>query len=89
MPVDIRGLCKQAIMDDIFGRTIGNVFESGLSDAGSTEEVIGLLESLEEKWSSRHQNGKASDSWLGLNKKEDFIRSVLDWDWHGGCVKYV
>ena len=44
----------------------GSVFESGLSDAGSAEEIIGMLESLEEKWSSRHQNGKAFHSWLGF-----------------------
>lgn len=75
--MDIRGECKQSIMDDIFGRQIGSVFESGLSDAGSAEEFIGMLESLEEKWSSLHQNGKAFHSWFGLNKKEDFIRSVI------------
>ena len=54
-------------MDDVFGKKIGSVFESGLSDA----------ESLEEKWSSLHQNGKAFHSWFELNKKEDFIRSVI------------
>ena len=57
---------------------LGNgVFESGMSDAGSAEEFIGMLKSLEEKWSSLHQNGKAFHSWFGLNKKEDFIRSVI------------
>ena len=35
--MNIRGDCKQSIMDDIFGRKIGSVFESGLSDAGSAE----------------------------------------------------
>ena len=45
--MDIRGEYKQSIMDDIFGKKIGSVFESGLSDAGSTEEFIGMLESLE------------------------------------------
>ena len=44
--MDSRGECKQTIMDDIFGRKIGSVCESGLSDAGSAEEVIGMLESL-------------------------------------------
>ena len=67
--MDITGKCKQGIMDDIFGRKIGRVFESGLSDAGSVEEFIGMLESLEEKWSSLHQNGKAFHSWFGLKKK--------------------
>ena len=75
--MNIRGNCKQSIMDDIFGRKIGSVFESGLSDAGSAEEFIGMLESLEEKWSSLHQNGKAFHSWFGLKKKEEFIRSVI------------
>lgn len=37
-------------MDDIFGRKIGSVFESGFLDVGSVEEFIGMLESLEEKW---------------------------------------
>ena len=78
MRTDSRRECKQTIMDDIFGRKIGSVFESGLSDAGSAEEVIGMLDGLEEKWSSRHQNGKAFHSWFGLNKNYDFIRSVLD-----------
>ena len=48
--MDITGESKQGIMDDIFGRKIGSVFESGLLDAGSAEEFTGLLESLEKKW---------------------------------------
>ena len=52
--MNIKGESKQSIMDDIFGRKIGSIFESGLSDAGSAEEFIGLFESLEEKWSSLH-----------------------------------
>ena len=48
--MDIKGESKQSIMDDIFGRKIGSVFESGLLDAGSAEEFTGLLESLEKKW---------------------------------------
>ena len=47
--MDITGESKQGIMDDIFGRKIGSVFESGLSDAESAEEIIGLFESLDEK----------------------------------------
>ena len=31
--MDIKGEDKQSIMDRIFGRKVGNVFESGLSDA--------------------------------------------------------
>ena len=49
--MDIKGESKQSIMDDIFGRKIGSVFESGLLDAGSAEEFTGLLESPEKKWS--------------------------------------
>ena len=56
---------------------MGSVFESGLSDAGSAEEFIGLFESLEEKWSSLHSNGKAFHSWFGSKKTEEFIRSVI------------
>ena len=52
--MDIKGESKQSIMDDIFGRKIGSVFESGLLDAGSAEEFTGLLESLEKKWSLLH-----------------------------------
>lgn len=40
MSMNIRGNCKQSIMDDIFGRKIGSVFESGLSDAGGAEKFI-------------------------------------------------
>ena len=49
--MDIKGESKQSIMDDIFGRKIGSVFESGLLDTGSAEEFTGLLESPEKKWS--------------------------------------
>ena len=75
--MNAKGESKQGIMDDIFGRKIGRVFESGLSDAGSAEESIGLFESLEEKWSSLHSNGKAFLSWFGSKKTEEFIRSVI------------
>ena len=64
-------------MEDIFGRKIGNVFESGLSDAGRAEEFIGIPEILEERWSSLHQNGKALHPWFGLNEKVYFIRRVI------------
>ena len=56
--MDIKGESKQSIMDDIFGRKIGSVFESGLLDAGSAEEFTGLLESLEKKWSLLHLGDK-------------------------------
>ncbi|XP_078364368.1 uncharacterized protein LOC144648781 [Oculina patagonica] len=75
--MDIKGSIKQSIMDDIFGRRIGRVFESGLSDAGSAEEFLGLFESLEGKWSSLHSNGKAFHSWFGAKKKEEFLNSVI------------
>ena len=52
-------------------------FLSGLSDAGSAEDFIGLFESLEEKWSSLHSNEKAFHSWFGSKKTEGFIRSVM------------
>ena len=67
MSTDITGESKQGIMDDIFGRKIGSVFESGLSDAESAEEIIGLFESLDEKWSSSLSNGKVFHSWFGSN----------------------
>ena len=44
---------------------------------GVQKNLLKVLESLEEKWSSLHQNGKAFHSWFGLNKKKDFIRSVI------------
>ena len=75
--MDIKGESEQSIMDDTFGRKICSVFESGLSDAGSAEEFIGLFESLEEKWSLLHSNGKAFHSWFGSKKTEEFIRSVI------------
>ena len=75
--MDIKGESEQSIMDDTFGRKIGSVFESGLSDAGSSEEFIGLFESLEEKWSLLHSNGKAFHSWVDSKKTEEFIRYAL------------
>ena len=64
-------------MDVIFGRKIGSVFQSGLSHAGSAEEFIGMFESLKEKWTSLHSNGKAFHSQFGSKKTEEFIRSVI------------
>ena len=75
--MDIKGESEQSIMDDTFGRKICSVFESGLSDAGSAKEFNGLFESLEEKWSLLHSNGKAFHSWFGSQKTEEFIRSVI------------
>ena len=76
--MDIKGESEQSIMDDTQKeRKICSVFESGLSDAGSAEEFIGLFESLEEKWSLLHSNGKAFHSWFGSKKTEEFIRSVI------------
>lgn len=67
--MDIKGESKRSIMDDIFGRKIGSAFESGLSDAGSAEEFIGLFKSLEEKWSSLHSNGLPLLVWLRKKNK--------------------
>ena len=67
----IKGESEQSIMDDTFGRKICSVFESGLSDAGSAEEFIGLFESLEEKWSLLHSNGKAFHSWFSSKKRKN------------------
>ena len=75
--MDIKGESKQSIMDNIFGRKIGSIFESGLSEAGSAEQFISLFESLEEKWSSLHSNGKAFHAWFDSKKTEGFIRSVI------------
>ena len=47
--MDIIGESKQSIKDNIFGRKIGSIFGSGLSEAGSAEQCIGLFESQEEK----------------------------------------
>ena len=75
--MDIKGEDKRSIMDDIFGRKVGNVFESGLSDAEGQAKFIGLLGSLEDKWTAAHANGKAFHSWFSEKKSEDFIRSVI------------
>ena len=64
--MDIKGESKQSIMDDIFGRKIGSVFESGLLDAGSAEEFTGLLESLEKKWSLLH----LGDNWAKMTNDQ-------------------
>ena len=37
LSMDIKGESKQSVIDDIFGRKIGSVFESRLSHAGSAE----------------------------------------------------
>ena len=76
LSMDIKGESKQSVMDDIFGRMIGSVFESRLSDAGSAENFFGLFESLEEKWSSLHSNGSLP-LLVWLEKHEEFIRSVI------------
>ena len=76
LSMDIKGESKQSVMDDIFGRKIGSVFESRLSDAGSAGNFIGLFESLEEKWSSLHSNGSLP-LLVWLEKHEEFIRSVV------------
>ena len=76
LSMDIKGESKQSVMDDIFGRKIGSVFESRLSDAGSAGNFIGLFESLEEKWSSLHSNGSLP-LLVWLEKHEEFIRSVI------------
>ena len=76
LSMDIKGESKQSVMDDIFGRKIGSVFESRLSDAGSAENFFGLFESLEEKWSSLHSNGSLP-LLVWLEKHEEFIRSVI------------
>ena len=76
LSMDIKGESKQSVMDDIFGRMIGSVFESRLSDAGSAENLFGLFESLEEKWSSLHSN-RSLPLLVWLEKHEEFIRSVV------------
>ena len=76
LSMDIKGESKQSVMDDIFGRKIGSVFESRLSDAGSAENFFGLFESLEEKWSSLHSN-RSLPLLVWLEKHEEFIRSVI------------
>ena len=76
LSMDIKGESKQSVMDDIFGRKIGSVFESRLSDAGSAENFFGLFESLEEKWSSLHSNRRLP-LLVWLEKHEEFIRSVI------------
>ena len=75
--LDIKGDSKRTILNDIFGRKVDSVFESGLSDAGSVEEFIALFESLEEKWLLLHSNGKTFHSWFDAKKKQDFLRSVI------------
>ena len=62
--MDIKGESKQSIMDNIFGRKIGSIFESGLSEAGSAEQFIGLFESLEE--SDHRSTQMEKPSTLGL-----------------------
>lgn len=68
--LDIKGDSKQTTLNDIFGRKVDSVFESGLSDAESAEEFIALFESLEEKWSSLHSNGKTFHSWFDAKRNK-------------------
>ena len=72
--MDIKGETKESIIADIFGKTAGDVFESGLPDAEGPAEFVGMLESLEEKWTAAHSNGKAFYSWFARRKTDDFIR---------------
>ena len=67
LSMDIKGESKQSVMDDIFGRKIGSVFESRLSDAGSAENLLACLK----VWGkSGHRSTRMEKpSTLGLARK--------------------
>ena len=53
----ISGKVKHDILADIFGRQNGEVYESGLSDASSTDQFEKQMSSLNAKWDVTHKNG--------------------------------
>ena len=75
--MDIKGETKESIIADIFGKMAGDVFESGHSDAEGPPEFVGMLESLEEKWTAAHSKGKAFHSWFARRKTDNLICSVI------------
>lgn len=70
-------MLKQDFLANIFGMRVGDVFESGLSDATSKEEFDSFLRSLEEKWQNAHVSGNAFYQWFPENKAEEFVKCVI------------
>ena len=73
----IMGQVKHDIISDVFGRQIGDVFESGLTDASSQEDFDNLLEVLKERWSNAHDNGTAFHDWFVEHKAREFVECVI------------
>ena len=65
------------IISDVFGRQIGDVFESGLTDASSQEDFANLLELLKERWFNAHGNGTAFHDWFVEHKAWEFVECVI------------
>ena len=67
LSMDIKGESKQSVIDDIFGRKIGSVFESRLTDAGSAENLLACLKVWRKSGHRSTQMEKPST--LGLARK--------------------
>lgn len=68
---------KDEMVADIFGRSRGDIFECGLTDAKSVESFDAMLANLDQRWSSMHTNGADFFAWFQSKKRRDFINSVI------------
>lgn len=73
----ITGNTKDEFISDVFGRLIGDIFESGLTDAANKEEFDSMLNLLKQKWSNAHNNGAVFHEWFIANKAVSFLQSVI------------
>ena len=77
LSLNIKGEIKQNIIADIFGRKIGDVFESGISDAKDADELTAMLDSIECKWAAAHRNGQVFHKWFLEKKAKEFAENVI------------
>ena len=73
----ITGKIKDDIVADIFGRQVGEVHESGLSDAESQESFRKQMEMVKENWSKCHLYGPKFFQWFVKNKEKKMLNHVI------------
>ena len=77
LSMDIKGESKQSVMDDIFGRKIGSVFESRLSDAGSAQNLLACLKVWRKSGHRSTQMEKPSSLGLARKKRKNSYAALL------------
>ena len=65
MELGITGNTKDEFISDVFGRLIGDIFESGLTDAANKEEFDSMWNLLKQ---NAHNNGAVFHEWFIANK---------------------